>query len=365
MLIIHENKSILVSQKCQEDPSVRDHAKTFSWVRKNAAAAVAQLRGALRTVESKRPAWCLHPRRGRVDFLHGLPQIDHAIAIVEVFERIQLPLDDAKFPLEMNGKPTTYFSVNDFLNVAVELRTVPEIFEYLTARRSLPDSDLRVIGDEKSLFEFYLLNGGTFHGCGCRSDAASSVAKRQDELAEVLNAKSEWDKYSGLLEQVAYELATRHPAYALDLSAETLSAYDDPADRKNYLEMQAVLADLRLKERAELGRAFFGTIQSMREKDEGFSYMAAYLDAKPNWVFVCGSSKKVGHADVLNRAMILARAAMAQYTKQNCMVVIDRDQASYEVIVVRATSDFSDEELAAGKRLFGHLKISDVVCAFS
>jgi hypothetical protein len=48
-----------------------------------------------------------------------LPKIDHAVAIVEAFERIQLPPDDTKFPLELNGKPITYLSVNDFLNVEV------------------------------------------------------------------------------------------------------------------------------------------------------------------------------------------------------------------------------------------------------
>jgi hypothetical protein len=43
----------------------------------------------------------------------------------------------------------------------VQLRTVPEVLEYLAAPRSLPASSLRVIGDELPLFELYPMNGGT------------------------------------------------------------------------------------------------------------------------------------------------------------------------------------------------------------
>ncbi len=211
LLIVHEGRSILISQKCQEDPSIRDRAKTISWVGKSTTEAVTQLRGALRTVESKKPAWCLHPRRGRVEFRHGLPKIDHAFAIIEAFERVELEADDTKFPLELKGTPITYY----------------------------------------------------------------------------------------------------------------------------------------------------GTIQSLRGKDEGFVYGAAYLDAQPDWVFVFGSAKKVDRSDLMKRAMMLTRAAMAQYRKRNCMLVIDRDGVSYEVAVGKATSDFSNEERAAGREFFGHLKISD------
>ncbi len=329
LFIAQAGMNILVSQKCQEDPSARDHSKMISWAKKAAANAAAQLNGALGTVQDKRPVWCIHPRRGRVDFPGGLPEITHT----------------------------------DFLNLAFELRTVPEILEYLNARRSLSLGDLRIIGDEKALFSVYLLNSGSFPSCCTRVDAADLIARNHDELAQRLTKKAESDRFSGLLEHVAHELATRHQEYASDLPPNLRCGFDDPADRSNYIKMQEVIAGLRLRERAELGRAFRGVIQNLRDRpQDGFTYMAAYLDAKPDWVFVFGSSKNVKRVEVLKRAAALIPAAMAQYEKPQCMLIIDRDGESYEVAIGKSTSGYSDDERAAGRELFGRLKIADRIC---
>ena len=78
----------------------------------------------------------------------------------------------------------------DFLNIAIELRTAPEVLAYLDARRALPFTDLRIIGDERALFEFYLLHDGSLAGCRGKADAAVTVAARHNELARAL--KSKW-----------------------------------------------------------------------------------------------------------------------------------------------------------------------------
>ena len=88
----------------------------------------------------------------------------------------------------------------------MELRTVPEILEYLDARRALPFPSLRVIGDEKSLFNFYVLNDSSFHACVGQADARVTVAAQQERLQQ----KWESDRYSSLLEHVANELATQN-----------------------------------------------------------------------------------------------------------------------------------------------------------
>jgi dsDNA-binding SOS-regulon protein len=256
-LIAHGETAILVSQKCQEDPSARTGAKVASWARKAARGAASQLRGALRRTDGK-PVWCEHSRRGRVQFPNGLPKIDHAIVVVEVFERVDLEPDAAHLPLEFQGTPITYLSLNDFLNLAVNLRTSSELLEYLNVRRVLPPSDLRVIGDDRSLFESYLLGGPSLHGARSREEAAAAVARQRDRLMEAITAKRESDRYSSLLEHVADELATRLPDYATDIP-EPLLAHFEPSDaRVGYMKMQGILAGLRLRERAELGQAFDG-----------------------------------------------------------------------------------------------------------
>jgi hypothetical protein len=172
----------------------------------------------------------------------------------------------------------------------VELRTVPEILEYLDARRALPFPSLCVIGDEKSLFNFYVLNDSSFHACVGQADARVTVAAQQERLQQQLQQKWESDRYSSLLEHVANELATQNPDYASGLSSEMLARFDTPGERKNYLKLQEVLADLRLRERAELGRAFHSVVQKCSTQVQGLAKRTARLDSRPNWIFVFVSS---------------------------------------------------------------------------
>jgi hypothetical protein len=94
-LIAHGNIGILISQKCQEDPTSHDAARTEFWVRKKAKDARSQLCGALRT-GAARPIWCDHPRRGRVEFSKGLPKIDRGIVLVEAFQTVDLQAEAAE-----------------------------------------------------------------------------------------------------------------------------------------------------------------------------------------------------------------------------------------------------------------------------
>lgn len=309
-LIVHRGFGVLVEQKCQEDPTTRTNAKTELWARKNAKAGWKQLRRALKRPKD-RPVWCDHERRGRVEFHSGLPAIRHGIVIVEVFRRVDLQPDAQDLPLECGDIPITYLSVNDFLNLALSLRTVPELTEYLSARRLLPQADLRVIGDEKTLFHFYLLNGGSFAGCVGRSDARVAIAAQEDRLRRLLERKAEADQYAFRLEYVADSFAANHPDFTVSL---TLGAREDAPDstwqQTKSLEIQTEIADFRLRERAELGGAFYATIQQLSGEKKGFKFMSARLDSRPEWVYVFGSSKNVDADEVRSRIMILLRGAM-------------------------------------------------------
>jgi len=354
-LILQGGSGIVISQKCQEDPTSRGETKTELWARKNAKGAVRQLVGALRA--GPRLIWCDHPRRGRVEFPNGLPPITHGIVLTEVFRPVDLQPEADELPLSCNGTPITYLSVTDFLNLAVELRTVPELIAYLDARRGLPIPDLQRIGSERPLFEYYLLEDGSLQGCAGISDAAVAVAAQENRLMEALARKKESDFYSGLLEDVADALATRHPD-AANLPAEWAGLYDHGPQRTNYLQLQEIIAGLRLRERAMLGQAFDEASNGVAGKDEGFTYRAAHFDARPEWVFVLGASRNIERLELLRRMDRLMNSAMTAYGKTRCFILIDRDSVSYEVGLSRP--DFrprlADHELA--ERFFGRLKVT-------
>lgn len=357
-LVLHRGSGILIEQKCQDDPTKRTPEKTALWARKEAKKGWTQLRRALKRPKD-RPVWCDHQRRGRVPFPTGLPVIRHGLVIVEVFETIDLQIDADSLPLEFRNVPLSYLSVSDFLNLAVSFRTVPELTEYLSARRSLPEADLRVIGDERTLFHFYLLNGGSFAGCVGREDARIAIAAQQYRLQQLLERRVEANHYSSLLEFVADMFATNHPKFEVDAPEGTPDFAVDPVQRiANALDAQAELADLRLGERAELGRAFDSAIQKLLDKTDGFVFMCARLDSKPEWVYVFGSSRNVEPSELQSRILMLARGAMAYYDKQKCLLLMDRDKRS--VLKVLSTTGFNPTlaDFEVGQRLFGHLRVS-------
>jgi len=359
LLVTYPGVGILMSQKTQRDPFTRTRDKTLLWALKEAKRAASQLCGALRTARGKL-IWCDHPRRGRVELPDGLPDINHGIVLVEVFERVDLNAQADALPLQYQGTPITYLSLNDFLNIAIELRTAPEVLAYLDARRALSHSDLRVVGDERPMFEFYLLEGGSLAGCASKPDAAIAVAAQRDELRRALKSKREHDRYGGLVEHVADQLATRRHDYAAGLSAEALARYDAPDNRANYLKMQAVLANLGLRERSELGSAFLGVMEKFGDSEEGFTYRALHFDSKPEWVFVFGSCAGIEPEELNKRTQILMIAAMAFFRKTHCLIVIDREKAGYEVgLTIRPSPPSSPPEMAAGDKLFGSLRMSD------
>jgi hypothetical protein len=362
-LIFHRRTGILIERKCQEDPGSRTGRKLDLWTRKKAKEAWSQVRRAF-TRRRDFPIFCNHPRQGRVEFPDGLPAIQHCIVAAEVFDPVDLQPAANDLPLDYSGIPITYLSLNDFLNLAVLLRSIPELTDYLSARRSLPAADLRRIGEERVLFSFYLLSDGSFAGCGGISDARSAVAAQDDRLQEALKRKFEADRFAQSIEDVANALATRNPHYAEGVPGHLLAAYDPAEQRHNHLEMQAALADLRLRERSELGRALHSTIERVSGKDPGFIFRSARFDSMPDWVYVVAAAKNVDQAELLSRALVLLAGAMAFYEKPKCLVIIDRGRSGYEVALSRPGVKPAPEISDAGRRLFSNLRITSTPLQF-
>lgn len=356
LLINRSEQAILVSQKCQDDPTSRSGEKLERWVRKKAEEAASQLKGALKRVGVQNEIWCDHRRRGRVSFLNGLPKIDHGIATVEAFERVALQCD---LPLVEHGTAISYLSVSDFLNVVKELRTVPEVIRYLDARRALPESVLLTIGAEQDLFYYYLLHDGTFAGFAGLEEIRLLLSERDEELRNLLSAKAERDRDAHLLEHVADELAGRHPHYKDGLSELVLDYYEPEGERRMYLVMQDLIAGMMLGERAQLGQAFDHAI-ALRKSGKAITHVQAMVSSHPDYVFILGSFTETTPSirnDLLAGFHPMATAAMAHYRRTRCLIIFDRDGKSYEVAHGELTGPPTREDIQNGRRLFGHLRM--------
>jgi hypothetical protein len=356
-LLIHGGQCILLSQKAQEEPDKRTPERNELWVLKNIQNALKPIRGVIRNPDD-RPKWCEHPRRGRVKF-DSIPSIIHGIALAETWRPVDLSSAAADLPLEYMGIPLTYLSINDFLNLAVQLRTVPELLEYLSARRTLPEASLRRVGDEWTLFEFYLLNGGSFAGCTGHDDARQKTLASADAVVEALERNAEHRFYSGLLEYVADCLAVRDPDYAQGLSEHVLALFDPDGERKNYILLQEILVDLRLRERAELGRAFHSVTERVSAQGDGLSFQASHTDGKDR-VFLFVAARDRSKTEISEAIHTLAGAAMAHFRKGSCLVIVDRDGKHYDLALTRPDYKPTVEDEAAGQKHFAHLRIRSV-----
>src|SRR5262249_1212603 len=153
----------------------------------------------------------------------------------ETFEPVELVV---QLPDEAHGTPITYLSSNDLLNMVMQLRSFPDLVEYLDARAKLPREMRRVIGREKDLYAYYLWNGETFEGCRGFADIDSTLVANSHDLMLRLAEKQQEDVFARMIEYASDCLAGRLSDYTVGLDAATLAMYDPPDARTNYTKIQ-------------------------------------------------------------------------------------------------------------------------------
>ena len=356
LLLVLRNEGIFISLKCQKDPDKRSGVELAKWTNKNAKVAFKQLKGGIRTSRN-RGYWCEHPRRGKVNFKPNEITVTHGIVLVETFEIVRLYDDCA---LEIDGIPVSYFSVNDFLNIMKELRTIKDIQRYLDSRKSLPEEILTTLGSEKTIYEFYILNNGIFPKSISLSQIGKEIEINKKQINKLIRQKSLMDQNSFIIENVSDALSKRLEGYEKGLDKKISMGYDSLLNRENYLLMQNELCDLVLDERRKIGNAFFAIMEKVKAEDnkESMIFKAIWSDSKPYFQYVLAASKGVGRKELIKRSEVLIRAALAEYNKARGMIITyNQDIDNFEVVLVNKY-ERNESEVEIGKQLFGQLKMT-------
>src|SRR5262249_16551092 len=191
-----------------------------------------------------------------------------------------------------------------------ELRTIPDINDYLDKRGALPERTRRTVGGETSLYQYYVLNEGSFTGCSGYEDARIVAATREEDFEEYLRLRPQRDKYASVVEPVSDCLAERLETYAEGVHLTDLAGFDNPANRKQYLLIQEELCDLGRFERDSLGMQFQRLMDKVKDsqKNETMAYGMYYADSKPDFLYVLLSSKGIDRPTIIERSNILLRA---------------------------------------------------------
>jgi len=255
--------------------------------------------------------------------------------------------------------PLTYLSLNDFLNLVVQLRTIPELLEYFSARRELAPVAFYRIGDEKPLFQAYVAHGGSLDGVKTHADAERVISGNSTLVEQALQRNEEYLYYSGLMEYVADELSERDPDYAKDLPPEIVTMFDPDCERRHYLVLKQILADLRLRERAELGKAFDEVSTALDGQAQGLTFKTARLDHRDR-VFLFVASRNWSKSHLHAAVHTLVGGAIAHYRKKDCLVIIDREGKHFDLALSRPDYVVNPQDEDAGKRYFGALRETTV-----
>jgi hypothetical protein len=346
LMLVLRKEAILIQMKCQEDPLARTGGKLERWVKKQSKAGLSQLQGAIGTI-TESEIWSDHPSRGRVTFSKGEFSSVYGVVLTEHFDTsFSLETD---FPLAHKGVPISYFTVNDFLNVVFELRALPEILCYLNSRRNIPTEAILRVGGESVLFEHYVLNDRSFDGWTTYDEISRILASLRPQLRKAMEAKREADAPAYEVEKLVSGLASSVEIRALGI-------------RESHLKIQEELLDLPLVERRKLG----SQLLYVREKVRGSSapsclaHAVAWFDSKPNFLYVCASSRGVDRDRLMTYGQSLLQGGLAFYGKTSGITALERENGNYLWFYI---PDFasSDDARALGERLFGSLRVADSV----
>lgn len=357
LLLVLRDEGIFISMKCQQDPKIRKEGKLNNWVNKSALNALKQVEGGIKT-SLTRDYWCEHPRRGKVLFKPNEIKIVHAVVIVETLDIVKL---SNEVPLKAKGVPVSYLSVNDFLNIVKELRTIKDIQRYLNKRMSLP-KDLQIsLGIEKEIFGYYILNKGSFPRAFDSPHLVKNVEDNQELINELIRNKHHNDKNAYIIENVSDALSKRLESYEEGIDKACLEGYDSPLDRKNYILMQNELCDLVLDERRQIGSCLFevmGLVQN-NNGQQSPCYKTISLDSKPDFQYVLSASKGIQRKEIIKRSTILIKAALAEYNKKRGMIIsYNQDDDNFEISLITKYKK-TKFDIENGKQFFAKLRMTD------
>ena len=358
LLLALRGRGILVSMKCQQDPKTRTGDTLVRWVQKSAKAALKQVGGGIRTFKT-REFWCSHQRRGQVSFKPNHIEPVRAVVIVETLEAVALSQD---IPLEIDSVPVSYLSVNDFLNILTELRTINELILYLEARDSICPRLQRTVGIEKHVFAFYVLYEGLPREVDSLQDILEEIGEHKTEVKSLIRKRKIANLQAGPIEHLSDCLSTRLESYEDGLDEELVRLFDPASKRSNYLLIQDELCDLVLDERRKLGASLSGAVEKIKEDDSHASmvHQAAHLDSKPDFLYVFSSSKGFSRNEVIKRCCKLLQGGLAHYGKTRGLAVnYTQDIENYEAVMIDSFKE-TPESMRLGKECFSNLKMSDI-----
>jgi hypothetical protein len=250
VLLVHRREALVISIKGQD--VARDAEKAKRWLNKAAAKAVAQLRGANRTLTTSQ-VWCQHGVLGRRIFQSGDVAACHSIALIEATNEVVVDVDVTGFNQSNVAALLTLMAIHDFLTLVKYLRTFRDLRAYLDGRTAvLRDPDRRTMGAETHLLNFYTANRDSFATCTGIVEARL-VSAAGKHVVEGSAFRDRELIQASILEDFMAGISATTPAELPPEMAAVMSPVTAAEDAASKASLRDELCDLTVQERAALG----------------------------------------------------------------------------------------------------------------
>jgi hypothetical protein len=117
--------------------------------------------------------------------------------------------------------------------------------------------------------------------------------------------------------------------------------------------------DLRLRERAESGRAFDAVSERVSTHGDRLSFQASHIDGRVR-VFLFIVARKRSKAEIFEAIHTLAGSTLAHFRKNSCLVVVDRDGEHYDIALAGPDYELTAGDETASQKYFGSLRMCSV-----
>jgi hypothetical protein len=173
--------------------------------------------------------------------------------------RLDTPPEDAK----EGSYPVHTLSINDFLNIAMLLGSIWDVFNYFK-RRAQVSHLIPGLNMERPLLCYYILKSCEDFSGYKPEDAEELAELLQFFMLDKLPEFGERDRFAGYINAVVYQLHTRHPEFEQYVPAEFRHMIEPAERRQAYLGMAARLNSLPMSNKAWLGRRIESSIREVR-----------------------------------------------------------------------------------------------------
>jgi hypothetical protein len=361
LVLLHRGDAILLSLKAHD--IARDPERTTRWLGKQAPKALAQLRGAYRTLQ-ERPTWCDHRIHGQRTFPAGNIRPRHGIALLEAEFEVALPSIHPSLIEANRSVPTSVMSVQDFVSVLNYLRTWHDLLHYVETRHKCLNSvDQCTIGADATLFGYYTVMRDTFDGYSGIADAKIVVTRGEHVRAHSAFRDRE-RVLAQILEDSMREIASAGPMVLPD-DCEDLRAHlpDGSLDRESVREE---LCELSIQERAALGEQI-GVLcgKAVGEGSDGPVYGGVRFTRHPTKAYLIVVGRETSHSELGVHALDLTIAGCVFHERPiGITLVLNQVGDHIQFNWYRVENILpSAEMLAAGQVDFGHIRTRTAIPA--